>query len=68
MIRKSTINLKFANNVKLEKVKLIAEEYQRIVNIFMDRLWKQQQFSGSFIKDAPACRQAGQLTAGYQHV
>ena len=54
MIRKSTINLKFANNGRLEKVKLIAEEYQRIVNIFIDRLWKQQQFSGSFIKDTSA--------------
>lgn len=51
MIRKSTINLKFANNGKLEKIKLIAEEYQRIVNIFIDNLWEQQQFSGSFVKD-----------------
>lgn len=51
MIRKSTINLKFANNGKLEKVKKIAEEYVRVVNIFIDKLWDQQQFSGRFVKD-----------------
>ena len=51
MIRKSTINLKFANNGKLEKIKKIAEEYQRVVNVFIDNLWEQQQFSGSFVKD-----------------
>lgn len=51
MIRKSTINLKFANTGKLEKVKEIAEEYVQVVNIFIDRLWEQQQFSGSFVKD-----------------
>jgi len=51
MIRKSTINLKFANIGKLEKVKEIAEEYQRVVNIFIDSLWEDQQFSGNFVKD-----------------
>lgn len=51
MIRKSTINLKFANFGKLKKIKEIAEEYQRVVNIFIDVLWEQQQFSGSFVKN-----------------
>ena len=51
MIRKSTINLKFANTGKLEKVKEIAEEYIRVVNIFIGNLWEQQQFSGNFVKD-----------------
>ena len=51
MIRKSTVNLKFANQGKLNKIKLIAEEYQRIVNAFIGILWKQQQFSGNFVKD-----------------
>ncbi len=54
MIRKSTINLKFANPGKIEKVKEIAEEYQRAVNIFIDSLWEQQQFSGNFVKDTSA--------------
>ena len=51
MIRKSTINLKFANAGKLKKIKEIAKEYVRVVNIFIDRLWEQKQFSGSFVKD-----------------
>ncbi len=51
MIRKSTINLKFANKGKLEKVKEIADEFVRIVNIFVDILWEQQQFSGNFVED-----------------
>jgi len=51
MIRKSTINLKFANIGKLNKLKIIAKEYQRVANIFIDKLWVQQQFSGSFVKD-----------------
>jgi len=51
MIRKSTINLKFANKGKLEKVKKIAIEYQRVVNVFIDSLWEQRQFSGSFVKN-----------------
>ena len=51
MIRKSTINLKFANICKLEKIKEIAEEYQKAVNFFIDILWEQKQFSGNFVKD-----------------
>lgn len=51
MIRKSTINLKYANDGKLEKVKEVAEEYQRVVNLFIDNLWDEKQFSGSFVKD-----------------
>ena len=51
MIRKSTINLKFANIGKLKKLKEVAEEYIRVVNIFITNLWEQHQFSGNFIKD-----------------
>ncbi len=51
MIRKSTINLKFANKGKLKKLKEVAEEYRRVVNIFIDILWRQQQFSGSFVNN-----------------
>jgi len=51
MIRKSTINLKFANIGKLEKVKSIAKEYVLVVNLFIDRLWEQEQFSGNFVKN-----------------
>ena len=54
MIRKSTINLKFANICKLEKIKEIAEEYQKAVNFFINILWEQKQFSGNFVKDTSA--------------
>ena len=53
MIRKSTINLKFANICKLEKIKEIAEEYQK-ADFFIDILWEQKQFSGNFVKDTSA--------------
>jgi IS605 OrfB family transposase len=51
MIRKTTINLKYANKGKLNKLLEIAEEYQRVTNIFIDNLWEQQQFSGNFMKN-----------------
>ena len=51
MIRRSIINLKFANIGKLKKLKEVAEEYIRVVNIFIVNLWEQQQFSGNFVKD-----------------
>lgn len=51
MIRKSTLNLKFANPGKLEKLQEIAEEYKRVVNLFIDDLWERQCFSEKFIKD-----------------
>jgi IS605 OrfB family transposase len=51
MIRKSTINLKYANTGKLEKLKKVAKEYRNVVNYFIDILWEQKQFTGSFVKD-----------------
>ncbi|MDM8544348.1 hypothetical protein QUF90_25010 [Desulfococcaceae bacterium HSG9] len=51
MIRKSTINLKYANKGKLEKINTTAVEYRRVVNVFIDALWKEKQFSGKFVKN-----------------
>jgi IS605 OrfB family transposase len=51
MIRKSTVNLKYANKGKLEKINTTAIEYRRVVNIFIDTLWEQKQFSGKFVKN-----------------
>jgi IS605 OrfB family transposase len=51
MIRKSTINLKYANKGKLQKVHTIAVEYRRVVNLFIDSLWEQKRFSGKFVKN-----------------
>ena len=51
MIRKSTINLNYANKGKLEKIRIISEEYIRVVNLFINILWEQEKFSGDFVKD-----------------
>jgi IS605 OrfB family transposase len=51
MIRKSTINLNKANTGKLEHLKDFLNEYNRVVNIFIDELWDDGQFNGSFVKD-----------------
>jgi len=51
MIRKSTINLRYANKGKLEILKNINSEYVRVVNLFIDKRWKQKQFKGIFTKD-----------------
>jgi len=51
MIRKSTINFKYANKGKLEQIKIVAEEYVRVVNLFIDQIWEQKQFTGSFVKN-----------------
>lgn len=50
MIRKSTINLKFANKGKLKQLGKVAKEYVKIVNIFINILWGQEQFSSNFVK------------------
>lgn len=51
MIRKSTVNLKYANTGKLQKVHTTAIEYRRVVNVFIDKLWESKQFSGKFVKN-----------------
>jgi len=51
MIRKSTVNLKYANTGKLQKVHTTAIEYRRVVNIFIDKLWESKKFSGKFVKN-----------------
>ena len=51
MIRKSSVNLKFTNGGKLEKIKQIVVEYVRVVNLFIDILWEQKRFSGRFVEN-----------------
>jgi IS605 OrfB family transposase len=51
MIRKSTVNLKYANVGKLQKIHSIAIEYRIVVNLFIDSLWEQKRFSGKFVKN-----------------
>lgn len=51
MIRKTTIKLNFANTGKHQELLRISQEYNRVVNLCIDVLWEQKQFSGSFVKD-----------------
>ena len=51
MVRKSTINLNQANIAKQNQLNDILVEYNRITNLFIDKLWEQKQFSGNFVKD-----------------
>ncbi len=51
MIRKSTININYANTGKLCEIDSVIHEYNRIVNAFIDYLWENGIMSGSFVKD-----------------
>jgi putative transposase len=51
MIRKTTLNLNNANIGKQQTLLDISTEYNRVVNLCIDDLWEQEQFSGSFVKD-----------------
>ncbi len=53
MIRKSTINLNYANPGKLSKLSDIFSEYQRVVNLIIQDLWQKQRFHGNFVKNIP---------------
>ncbi|MBA7715088.1 hypothetical protein ES703_124128 [subsurface metagenome] len=50
MIRKSTINLKYANKGKLERLSSVVTEYRGVVNRIIDHLWENEIFIGSFVK------------------
>ncbi|CAN2043571.1 hypothetical protein GMMP1_1140006 [Candidatus Magnetomoraceae bacterium gMMP-1] len=51
MIRKSTININYANTGKLNKLDDIVCEYNRVVNEFIDYLFENNINKGSFVKD-----------------
>lgn len=40
-MKKSKLNFKFKNG-KIDRVKLIADEYIRVINLFIDGIWKKQ--------------------------
>jgi len=48
MIRKSTFFLNFANPGKEQQIRKVLEESKRVVNIFIDRIWAQEKFTGKF--------------------
>lgn len=49
MIRKSTINISYANKGKLETIDYILEESKRVTNLFIDHLWEQKSFNLKYI-------------------
>ena len=49
MIRQSRVSLKFTNKSKIEKFDYLTQEMLRVINIFVNELWKQQNFSSKFI-------------------
>jgi putative transposase len=51
MIRKSTISLNYTNSNKQMILDAIFQEHNRLVNVFIDKLWEDKQFSGSFVKN-----------------
>ncbi len=50
MIRKSTININNANTGKLDTLDDILHEYNKVVNLFIDYLWENKVFTGSFVQ------------------
>jgi len=49
MLRKSTISLNLSNTGKLEQLRAYAVEYAQVVNFYINILWEQEVFTGSFI-------------------
>ncbi len=49
MIRKTTININYANKVKLQTLDSIIYESKRVINYYIPILWEQKKFSSKFI-------------------
>ncbi len=49
MIRKSALNISFANTGKLVCLDSILKEGKRVINLYIDRLWELKDFSSKFV-------------------
>lgn len=49
MIRKSTLNIQDANQGKLDELGLVMDEMTTVVNLYIDQLWEQKDFSSKFV-------------------
>ena len=49
MIRRVVLNISFANAGKLTSLEFILQEAKRAVNLYIDRLWEANNFSGKFV-------------------
>jgi len=50
MIRRSQININYANNGKKDQLDLFCKEAVRAVNLYIDLLWEQDDFNSKFVK------------------
>lgn len=48
MIRKSSVNLGYANKIKLEQIKEVLVESNRVVNLYIDFFWELKDFKSTF--------------------
>lgn len=48
MLRKSTLNINYSNKVKLGQLDLLIVEMKRVVNLYIDTLWLNQDFKSKF--------------------
>ena len=51
MIRRSQVNINYANKEKLDLLGSFCEEAVRVVNLYIDILWEQQNFTSKFVKN-----------------
>ena len=49
MIRKSTLNINFANKNKLDQLNLLVLEMKKVVNVYIKILWEKQDFFSSYV-------------------
>ena len=50
MIRQSILNINYANLGKLFALNLLCDEMTKVVNLFIDELWLQQDFKSTYVK------------------
>jgi len=49
MIRRSQMNISYANKGKLELLDSIFDESKKVVNLYIEALWAKKDFSSKFI-------------------
>ena len=49
MVRKSSLNIDYSNSGKLETLEFIMDEMSRVVNLYIDKLWSNSDFSSKFV-------------------
>ena len=51
MIRKSTVNISKSNKGKLKTLDLIFDEAKKVINLYIDNLWTDNNFKSKFVND-----------------